>query len=66
MRNEDGDQQFYLLMSKSRDLNDVGIVTNVGVFFTYSSDIMPTNISVASDAYGHYNLMPVYGKLFEL
>jgi len=27
---------------------------------------MPTNISAASDAYGHYNLMPVYGKLFAL
>jgi len=30
-----------------------------------SHDIMPLNITAASDAYGHYNLMPVYGSSFE-
>jgi hypothetical protein len=26
---------------------------------------MPLNITAASDAYGHYNLMPVYGNIFD-
>jgi len=29
-----------------------------------STDMMPSNITEASGHYGHYNLMPVYGKYF--
>nr|CAG4637382.1 EOG090X0EDZ [Ceriodaphnia reticulata]SVE73215.1 EOG090X0EDZ [Ceriodaphnia reticulata] len=31
------------------------------VLFVDDSDIMPLNITAATDPYGHYNLMPVYG-----
>nr|CAG4647434.1 EOG090X0EDZ [Megafenestra aurita]SVE92674.1 EOG090X0EDZ [Megafenestra aurita] len=31
------------------------------VLFVDDSDIMPLNITAATDAIGHYNLMPVYG-----
>lgn len=27
---------------------------------------MPLNITAASDSYGHYNLMPVYGNNFNI
>nr|CAG4645147.1 EOG090X0EDZ [Leptodora kindtii] len=31
------------------------------VLFVDDTDMMPTNITAASDSYGHINLMPVYG-----
>ena len=36
------------------------------IIFRYSTDMMPFNITAATEAYGHYNLMPVYGNILQL
>lgn len=36
------------------------------MFEIFSTDIMPRNITVATDTIKHVNIIPVYGKIFAL